>query len=88
MTERTSKAQKWPPTELTNNDVKYSLVIALQENNNKKMCMTLPIWMTLGQRSWPIKKYKKAAIRKLYNQKEIPTSQTEGWEKNKMTLMT
>ena len=32
------------------------------------------------------KKYKKAMIRKWRNQKEIPTPQTEGLEKTKMTL--
>ena len=31
--------------------VKYSLAIALHENNNKIMCMTFLIGMTLGQRS-------------------------------------
>ena len=31
------KGQKWPPSELTDNDVKHSLVISLQENNNKNV---------------------------------------------------
>ena len=29
------RGQKWSPAELSDNDVKYSLVIALYENNNK-----------------------------------------------------
>ena len=29
------KGPKWPQTELSNNNVKYNLVIALHENNNK-----------------------------------------------------